>query len=122
MAARRKPAPARVSLHVQREAERQQWEAIKGAFVESAWRGMMRNPWAKYYAYLKPSAPGQWGELRAIPDGEPIPDGFMRAARAVDVGGAEYDRPIPGGTREQIRFWLERFAGRLPVYPMEKRP
>lgn len=92
------------------QREKAEWERRKAAFIEAAHTAMMRDPaMLPQYAYLKPSAPGQWGELTHVAQGAEAPDGFepITAER------------IPSGTKDQIRRWFARYADRLPVYPME---
>lgn len=91
-------------------ADSAEWERIKGAFLAATHTALMRDqsfqPW---YAYLKPSALGVWGELLAVPEGTEAPEGF-------EIITAER---IPPADRDAIRRWFERFAGKLPVFPLE---
>jgi hypothetical protein len=87
---------------------RSQWESRKSAFVDGAWTAMMHDcSMQAFYAYVRPSSANAWGELAYLREMDDIPAGFELVAA----------ERIPAGTKEQIRHWFERFAGRLPVYP-----
>lgn len=101
-----KPAAA-PKVPTYRELETR-WEAIKGAFVADVHTATMRDPFCRRYAYVLPSTPGQWGALEFTRETEGAPAGF-------ELITAE---PIPVSDRATIARWLERFAGRLPVFPL----
>ena len=89
--------------------ERSRWESIKADFVSSVHLEMMRDQsMRRRYAYVKPSQVGVWGELAHTTDDIDSPDGF-------ELITAEH---VPMGDKATIARWLERFAGRLPVYPL----
>lgn len=95
------------------EAERRQWEAIKAAFVTAAHRALMDaytrdGDYSPWYAYVKPSAAGTWGELLPVKEADDPPAGF-------ELVSAER---IPPFAPHEIARWFERLSGRLPVYPL----
>lgn len=100
---------ARVSIFNRDRWPGIRWEQIKSAFVDETHAAMMRDmAMRQRYAYVRPSSVGAFGELFQIPEGDEIPSGceLVHAER------------IPSGNKDQIRLWLERFAGRLPVFPL----
>lgn len=86
------------------------WEIRKAQFVKAVWIRMMRDPsFQPLYAYFVPTDGIKWGELLAIGYEDTIPAGaeLMTAER------------IPAAGKGEIAYWLERFAGRLPVIPTD---
>jgi hypothetical protein len=93
------------------EAEKLQWLEMKASFVTNVHVAYLRNPWLKRYAYIQPSDVGKWAALATFPEGEEPAAGY-------ELISAEH---VPAGTKQQISAWFERFADRLPVYPLEAR-
>ncbi len=89
-------------------AEKATWEKIKADFVSAVHFEMMRDQsMQRRYAYVMPSGVGVWGKLAECTDASDPVDGFeLITAEA-----------IPMGDKATIARWLERFAGRLPVFP-----
>jgi hypothetical protein len=85
------------------------WQLRQSQFVESVWVAMMRDPYRVRYAYVRPTDGVKWGELLAIVEGEPAPDGceLITAER------------IPSGDKATIARWLSAYAARLSVIPTD---
>lgn len=84
------------------------WEGIKADFVTSVWNASMRESWiGARFAYVKPSSVGEWGVLAHFTEDQDVPEGFELVT----------PERITLGTKQDISRWLERYAGRLPVYP-----
>jgi hypothetical protein len=86
------------------------WEIRKAQFVKAVWIRMMHDPsFQPLYAYYVPTNGIKWGELFAIGYGDTIPAGAVLVTA---------DR-IPAAGKGEIAYWLESFAGRLPVIPTD---
>lgn len=54
------------------------WEQAR-TVVEEYWPNQLRMPHCRFYLYYLPSRDGQPGQVKALRDGDPVPEGFILA-------------------------------------------
>lgn len=91
---------------------RRRWETMKSDVVDVAWETLMRDNTRRLYLYYTPAvnvgaeAEKRWGTFIVVHDDETLLPYDARPVRA---------EPVPLGTKQEIRRWLEQVAGMLPM-------